>query len=523
MSRVYVPWTDKPPTRFRGLSAPIAALAVLLYRILGPIIRRFPGMILIGGVVGGAATAWILAVIVQDYVILDAALRDLGELPTSSILGGMWGLLDGLWSPAQLALAAGHKLEFVLPGFVYWAVQGWLVRDVLGIVGIMTIVSLIPAFGIWMERKVSAHIQSRVGPMRVGGWHGWSQSAADGLKLIAKEDFVPPSGDGPLFRLAVYVAMVPTLACFIALPFGALWVFRDLDVALLFILAMLGIEVLSVIMAGWASNNKWSLFGAMREACQVVSYEIPMGMSLLIPVMIAGSLRFTEIAAMQSGGWFTWIAFHSPFAFVAMVTYFIASLASVKRAPFDLPESESELVSGFHTEYSGFRWSLFFFAEYVAMFIVSGLLVILFLGAWHSPIPIPQSWAEGGLTLSWQQRIGLFLASGPLWFILKCMLLLYLQMWLRWTLPRIRIDQVLYSCIQVMLPLVMATLLASTFWELLVVQDWAWFNVLGHVTRFALGGLGLVLTGGMLYVMWYGFSRRKELVGNLAVEILPGS
>jgi NADH-quinone oxidoreductase subunit H len=357
--------------------------------------------------------------------------------------------------------------------------------------------------------------------MRVGGWHGWSQSLADGMKLIAKEDFVPPQGDGPLFRLAPYLAMVPSLAAFIALPFGAMWVFRDLDVALLFILAMMGIEVVSVILAGWASNNKWSLFGGMREACQVVSYEIPMGMSLLIPVMVAGSLRFTDIAAPQAGGWFTWYVFHSPFTFVAAVTYFIASLASVKRAPFDLPEGESELVAGFHTEYSGFRWSLFFFAEYAAMFVVSGLLVILFLGAWHAPWAAPERFAEA--QTFWGRVVYGTFFSGPLIFIFKCSLLLYLQMWLRWTLPRIRIDQVLYACIQVMLPLVMVVLLGSTFWELMAMQGWTWFDVLAAIVRYGLGAIGLVLAGGILYVAFHGFSRRRALVGRLGVDLLPGA
>ncbi len=516
MPQVYVPWTERPQPRFRGLAAPLAGIGQVAYRVFGPPIRRFPLFIFIAGVIVFIAVGWLVAIAVQDAVAADAWLTEAGRRPAATV--PMLG--TPAWSLEQLERAA-EATQRPAPAPAMWPFQFAFMRDIIGLIAIITIVSLVPLVGIWGERKVSGHLQSRVGPMRVGGWHGWSQSLADGIKLIGKEDFVPPQGDGPLFRLAPYFAMVPSLAAFIALPFGAMWVFRDLDVALLFILAMMGIEVVSVILAGWASNNKWSLFGGMREACQVVSYEIPMGMSLLIPVMVAGSLRFTDIAAPQAGGWFTWYVFHSPFTFVAAVTYFIASLASVKRAPFDLPEGESELVSGFHTEYSGFRWSLFFFAEYAAMFVVSGLLVILFLGAWHAPWPAPERFVEA--QDFWGRVVYGTFFSGPLIFIFKCSLLLFLQMWLRWTLPRIRIDQVLYSCIQIMLPLVMAMLLGSTFWELMAVQGWTAFDVLAAIVRYGLGAVGLVLAGGIFYVIFYGFARRRTLVGKLGVDLLPGA
>jgi NADH-quinone oxidoreductase subunit H len=362
--------------------------------------------------------------------------------------------------------------------------------------------------------------------MRVGGWHGWAQSPADGLKLIAKEDLVPDDADGPLFRLAPYLAFVPAVLAYLALPFGAYWVFRNLDVALLMIVAMLGIEVMGVLVAGWASNNKWSLYGAMREACQVVSYEIPLGMSLLIPIMVVGSLRLSgvgSIAEYQAGGWFNWLAWHSPWTFVAMFTYFIASLASCKRAPFDLPEAESELVAGFLTEYSGFRWSLFFFAEYAAMFVVCGVLVIVFLGAWDAPWVglAPAGWATSDSI--WIQLAYGVVFSGPLWFIAKAIFFIYVQLWLRWTLPRIRIDQVLYSCVQVMLPLTLVVLLASVFWELGLQHDVAAFDAIANVISVILALIGAVGAFAVLFVAYAGFSRGRALVGTQAVDRpLPG-
>lgn len=508
MSRFYVPWPARPKPQFRGVSGLIASLAVGVYSVAAPVVRALPGFILLGVIVASGFAAWAVV----------GAFQDLAAVRSHLAAGG--GDADAFFTVEQLR-AAGEQLSRWTPAYVLWPLQSLLLRDLLGIAGVVGFASLIPVFAIWWERKVSAHMQSRVGPMRTGGWHGWSQSFADGVKLIAKEDFVPAGGDKALFLIAPYLAFVPVIVALVALPFGTYWVFRDLDVGLLFILAALGLEVLSVILAGWASNNKWALFGAMREACQVISYEIPMGMSLLIPVMVAGSLRFADIAELQSGGWFTWLVFHSPWTFVAAFTYFISSLASCKRAPFDLPEGESELVSGFHTEYSGFRWSLFFFAEYVAMFIVSALLVILFLGAWHSPWPAPVELEQS--TTLWGRLIYGLLFNGPVIFILKCLCFIYVQLWLRWTLPRIRIDQVLYSCIQVMLPLVLVMVLASTFWELFLSMGNPVFGALALVVKIVLGVIGLIVSGAALYTIWYGFANRRPLVGTLAVDLLPGA
>lgn len=253
----------------------------------------------------------------------------------------------------------------------------------------------------------------------------------------------------------------------------------------------------------------------------MVSYEIPMGMALLVPVVCVGSLNLRTIAESQAGGWFDWLAFSNPFAFVAFISYFIASLASCKRAPFDLPEAESELVAGFHTEYSGFRWALFFFAEYASMFVIAALAVILFLGGWNSPLP--GSWGDAlGDGLAAQGFKGL-LFSGPIWLMLKSIFLVYVQIWLRWTLPRIRIDQVLYACVQVLLPLTMLLLLGATLWVWASTSDVGWWAVLTTIVTIILGLIGLVFAFGFVGIAAYGFYHRRRLVGNLVIDVLPGS
>jgi NADH-quinone oxidoreductase subunit H len=223
-----------------------------------------------------------------------------------------------------------------------------------------------------------------------------------------------------------------------------------------------------VILAGWSSNNKWSVYGAMREACQMVSYEIPLGISIIVGVMAAGTLNLVELGHMQSGGLHTWLIFKNPFVFLAFFTYFIASLASNKRAPFDLPESESELVAGFHTEYSGLRFSFFFFAEYAAMFVVGGIQAALFLGAWNDPFGLIgyfyHEFSQSGNDLA---LLGLNVIAVGL-FVLKALGIIFIQMWIRWTLPRPRIDQVLYACVKVLLPLACVLLLGAAVWQLLV-------------------------------------------------------
>lgn len=234
---------------------------------------------------------------------------------------------------------------------------------------------------IWVERKMSGRIQDRLGPTRCGGRFGWLQSLADGVKLIQKEDLVPKDADGLMFRLAPYIVVIASFAAYMMLPFSDGWAALGLDVGLFLTLGILSLEVLGVILAGYSSGSKWALFGAMREGAQMVSYEIPMAICALCPIITAGTLNLNEVALLQTGGFWNWNILH-PFNFFAFFVFFTCATASCKRAPFDLAEAESELVAGFLTEYSGMRWSFFFLAEYASMFLVSGLAAVLFLGGW---------------------------------------------------------------------------------------------------------------------------------------------
>ena len=407
------------------------------------------------------------------------------------------------------------------------------------------IVSLVAMFCIWWERKVAGHMQSRLGPNRVGPI-GILQSLADGIKLLTKEDLVPPFGDKLLFRIAPYLAFAPAFAAFLALPFAPDMSFAPtLNVGVFWILAILSVEVMGVILAGWASNNKWSLYGAMREACQIVSYEIPLGISIIVGVMAAGSLNMLDLGHVQGGGIHTWLIYRNPFVFAAFFVFFIASLASNKRAPFDLPESESELVAGFHTEYSGLRWSFFFFAEYGAMFVVGGIQAALFLGGWHDPFGLigyfywrfqsPEHYSVAGLILV--NVIGVAI------FITKALGIIFVQMWIRWTLPRPRIDQVLYACVKVLLPLACVLLLGCAIWHWLIPErplyPWRdynpwnfpnWFqNDFGPtlVTQLVLTVIGVA--GFLATVGWVGYAAvtgrgiKQRLTDPAAIDEAPES
>lgn len=327
--------------------------------------------------------------------------------------------------------------------------------------------SLCPFFFIWMERKVAGRIQDRLGPTRVGGRFGWLQSLADGIKLIQKEDLCPPAADSMLFRAAPYVVCMSSFAAFIVLPFSEGWVAVAADCGLFIMLAIMSLEVFGIILAGYSSASKWSLFGGMREAAQMVSYEIPMAICVLIPVVAAGSLNLGEIGAMQRGSLFNWFVFHDPFTFVAFFVYFVVATASCKRAPFDLAEAESELVGGFHTEYSGMRWSFFFMGEYASMFAVCGIASILFLGGWNTGIPGLDNelvgLRDGGGALSYLAGV-----IGVGVFAIKAVIGVFIQVWLRWTVPRIRIDQVITVCLKYLIPISCFLFLGAIVWPLIL-------------------------------------------------------
>jgi NADH-quinone oxidoreductase subunit H len=353
--------------------------------------------------------------------------------------------------------------EFFINSWGWWPWLSYVLAAVIHGTLLINVVAVGALFFIWLERKVSGRIQDRLGPTRVGGKFGWLQSLADGLKLITKEDLMPEGADGMLFRVAPYVSFCASFAAYFALPFADNWVGLRLNVAVFFIIAVLGLEVFGVILAGYSSASKWSLFGAMREAAQVVSYEVPLGMCIVVPVLIAGSMDLVTIGEMQRG-WFTnWFILHDPFTFIIFWVYFTCATASVNRAPFDLAEAESELVAGFHTEYSGLRWSFFFMAEYGSMFAVSGLASILFFGGWNGPLPITHWLGLAHATNPLLHYLGNLL--GMLNFMFKCSLGILLMMWVRWTLPRLRIDQVMKTCLKYCTPIAAAMFLGAMVWK----------------------------------------------------------
>jgi NADH-quinone oxidoreductase subunit H len=361
-------------------------------------------------------------------------------------------LLEKLFSP-ETALALAAVLAAVIKG------------------SILIVYMLVSAiFFVWLERKVSGRIQDRLGPTRVGGKFGWLQTLADGLKLLVKEDLIPADADHLLFRIAPYVALAGSFLAYIALPFGNGWVAQNLNVAVFFMLAVMSTEIFGIIFAGYGSGSKWALFGGMREAAQMVSYEVPMAICVLVPVIVAGTMNLNLIGLQQAGPFWNWYVFHDPFTFGAFWVYFTCGTASCKRAPFDLAEAESELVAGFHTEYSGFRWLIFFMAEYGSMFAVSAIATLLFLGGWQTGlVPFPQDLTDylGG----WGNLVNVAV------LIVKGWLLVFVMMWVRWTLPRLRIDQVMETCLKYLLPLSCVLLLGVALWQ--VVMPWqvlAWLK-----------------------------------------------
>jgi len=310
------------------------------------------------------------------------------------------------------------------------------------------------------ERKVSAHMQDRLGPMRVG-YHGIFQTVADILKLIQKENIRASLTDKTLFNLAPYLVFIGSFAAFAVLPFSGWFSGSSIDIGLFYFIAISSLVVAGILMGGWASNNKYSLLGAMRSVSQIISYEIPTAVIVLTMVMLTGSLNLETITEQQTAFFWNWNIFGGaaigigkflliPLMWAAFLILYISTLAEVNRTPFDIPEAESELVSGFHTEYSGMKFAMFFLAEYANMLAVSFLITILFFGGYHSPI----GYLGNSLGIDWLIPIEQFS-----WFTFKGISFVIVQMWLRWTLPRLRVDQLMTVCWKYLIPYSVAILL----------------------------------------------------------------
>ena len=295
---------------------------------------------------------------------------------------------------------------------------------------VVTLVALWVAYATYLERKISAFMQARLGPMRVGPW-GLLQPIADGLKLLTKEDFIPENADRWIFFFAPYIAVASAFIVFSVIPFGPDWaVIADVNIGLLLVLAVSSIGVLALILAGWSSNSKYALLGGLRSSAQMVSYEVAMGLSLIGALMFARTLSLSGIVAAQ-GSDSIWYIVYQPAGFFL---FLISGIAENNRAPFDLPEAESELVAGFHTEYSGMRWSLFFMAEYAAMVVVAAVATTVYLGGWYFPFVN---------RLETAGYHNLYVLVSALVFLVKASIILYIYFWLRWTLPRFRYDQLM--------------------------------------------------------------------------------
>jgi NADH-quinone oxidoreductase subunit H len=337
---------------------------------------------------------------------------------------------------AAEALGAGSPLEAA----VYVAVGAGVVAGLLAGIGLVLI---------YAERKIAGHFQCRLGPMRVG-WHGTLQAFADTFKLLLKEDVLPIRADAVLHLLAPFFSLLATILAIAVLPLSPNLQVADVNIGVLYLAAVSGFGVLGILVGGWSSNNKWSLLGGMRAGAQIVSYELSASLALLVVVLFSGSLKLSAIIQSQATGWWIWRA-HGV-GFVAFVIFLIASLAEINRTPFDIPEGESELTAGFHTEYSGMRFAFFFLSEFVNMFVVSAVAATLFFGGWM-PFHIGD-WAGLNALMD--------LIPPGLWFAGKTSALIFLIMWFRWTFPRLRVDQLMKLEWKILLPVGFANLIVAS-------------------------------------------------------------
>jgi NADH-quinone oxidoreductase subunit H len=349
--------------------------------------------------------------------------------------------------------------------------------------GMTTLVFILPFLVLYLvgvvyaERKISAFMQDRLGPMEVG-YYGMLQTIADLIKLLQKEDIVPHGAKPWLFRIAPIIIFISVFLGFSVVPLSAAWPGASIPSGLFFLLAIVSVDVLGILIAGWSSANKYSTLGSFRSVAQIISYEVPLVLCVLCVAMFSQSFDLQEISlrqgtlssapvyflgstatwAAEAGGFLAWNIFQMPALIPAWIIFFIASLAECNRAPFDLPEAESEIVAGFHTEYSGFRWAIIMLAEYAMMLLVSMLGVVLFFGSWNTPLPNIGSWQLAEMT------------TGPVWgvswLVGKTLAITVIQIWVRWTFPRVRIDQLMNIGWKYLTPASLMLVIITGLWKL---------------------------------------------------------
>ncbi|MCM2333132.1 MAG: NADH-quinone oxidoreductase subunit H [Anaeromyxobacteraceae bacterium] len=409
-------------------------------------------------------------------------------------------LAVGLGLPGVLFAAVLVLSPVTKPLMVDWFVSSVLGHDpaswpytnliyglVVGLLGFVLINfgAIISGMTVWWEMRVSSRMQSRIGYNRVGAG-GFFQWVADAVKLLFKEDLIPAEADSMLFRAAPYFVMVGFALTFVALPFGESLIAADLNVGIFYLIAVTALVVVGILLAGWSSNSKWALFGGMRSAAQVVSYEIPAGIALMVPVLMSGTLSMQGIIHSQGAWPWQWHAFTNPAAAVAFVIFFISQLAEGNRTPFDLPEAESELVAGYLSEYSGFRFALYFLVEFGNLWVMAAVATTLFFGGWQIPGVGPEVYAAAKGT-------GAFPALG--WWALqiasmvvmavKTLMVLNVIVWVRWTLPRMRVDQMMNLCWKYLVPWAFVAFVFTLLWQLVLARAPALATATGAVLTVA--------------------------------------
>jgi NADH-quinone oxidoreductase subunit H len=386
------------------------------------------------------------------------------------IPGALLGIILFLTATAKPAILNAFIREILRRDPATWVGTPFVYAGVLALLGLilLTFGAVISGMTVWWEMRVSSRMQSRIGYNRVGS-AGALQWIADAVKLIFKEDLAPAEADQVMFKAAPYFVVVGFALTFVALPFGESLIAADLNVGIFYLTAVTALVVVGILFAGWASNSKWALFGGIRAAAQVVSYEIPAGIAIMVPILMAGTLSMQGIIREQGAWPWEWFFFRNPAAMVAFMIFLISQLAEGNRTPFDLPEAESELVAGYLSEYSGFRYALFFMVEFGNVWVMAAVGVTLFFGGWQVPFVHAHDYATALGTgsfpaLAWW---GLQIASMVV-FVVKTLLLLNVIVWIRWTLPRIRVDQMMNLCWKYLVPAAFTMFVFTLLWQIAI-------------------------------------------------------